>query len=370
MKDLLKKFVLPVGILILLIFVIFVVNQTAQIVAMASKINEGFGAAVLWGLIAFYCLLVAVPIVMFLRLPRSIRPPASDHHSAFPSYLEQVRKRLASNPALRGMKLSGRDGVEEALAVLGQKADERIEANASTVFLATAISQNGRLDAFLVLSAQTRMIWQIAHLYYQRPGFRDLVSLYANVAATAFIASELDDIDVSEQVEPVLSATFGALTGSIPGFQLVASILVTSILTGAANAFLTLRVGIIAKAYCGSLMAQEKRILRRSAAVQAAGMLGGIVRQGTAKVAKAIWDVSKDKVGKTFSEATSRARDKGASLLEKIGLRKRKGYIDGQMQMDLLGNDDPVGVQGPQRTPEGRRRAHGGTIAGSEGEIL
>ena len=35
--------------------------------------------------------------------------------------------------------------------------------------------------------------------------------LYANVAATAFMASELDDIDLNEQVQPVLSSTLGAL---------------------------------------------------------------------------------------------------------------------------------------------------------------
>ena len=46
--------------------------------------------------------------------------------------------------------------------------------------------------------------------------------------------------------------------GAIPGFQVFTTIAVNSLLSGSANAFLTLRVGMIAKAYCGSLVAQPR----------------------------------------------------------------------------------------------------------------
>ena len=127
-----------------------------------------------------------------------------------------------------------------------------IKATASQVFLSTAVSQSGRLDTLLVFSMQTRMVWKLAHLYYQRPTLRDMVRLYANVAGTSFVAGELQDVDLSEQVEPVFSAVVGSLGGAVPGFQLVASILANSILSGAADAFLTLRVGMIARRYCGA----------------------------------------------------------------------------------------------------------------------
>ena len=81
------------------------------------------------------------------------------------------------------------------------------------------------------------MVWRIAKLYYQRPTLRDLVQLYANVAGTAFMAGELEDIDLHEQVEPVLSSTLGAMAVTIPGIQLAASILVNSVLTGQPTPF-------------------------------------------------------------------------------------------------------------------------------------
>jgi hypothetical protein len=218
------------------------------------------------------------------------------------------------------------------LAILGKKSDEIIQQTASTVFISTAISQSGRLDAFLVLSAQSRMVRRIARLYYQRPTLRDLIQLYANVAGTAFLASEFEDIDISEQVEPVLSSTLGALAVAIPGVQLAASILVNSVLTGTANAFLTLRVGIIARRYCGSLVIAEKRTLRRAASAEAAKLLGSIVRQGTTKLSKALWKVSKGKVGGLFSGMKEYAKEAGSSLLAKVGLQKTKEALDAEIE--------------------------------------
>jgi hypothetical protein len=59
-------------------------------------------------------------------------------------------------------------------------------------------------------------------------------------------------------------------------------LLVNSVVTGTANAFLTLRVGIIAKRYCGALVMPERRVLRRLAVSQAAQMLATIARDGAA----------------------------------------------------------------------------------------
>ena len=129
---------------------------------------------------------------------------------------------------------------------------------ATTVFLTTAVSQSGRLDALLVLMAQSRMVWRVAHLYYQRPSLREMAHLYTNVAATAFVAGELDDIELHQMIQPVVAASLGTMGGAIPGFQVFTTIAVNSLLSGSANAFLTLRVGMIAKAYCGSLVAQPR----------------------------------------------------------------------------------------------------------------
>ena len=343
MNKTFKTIVLFASVLIIFFFILFVINQTAQVVQLAERVTPSSGNLVFWGLLIIYAVLILVPVFLFLRLPKSLTPPKSEDAPEFNSYLAALKKRLASNSHLKGLELSSHQHVEEALSILGKKSDEIIQQTASTVFISTAISQSGRLDAFLVLSAQSRMIWRIARLYYQRPTLRDLIQLYANVAGTAFLASEFEDIDISEQVEPVLSSTLGALAVTIPGVQLAAPILVNSVLTGAANAFLTLRVGIIARRYCGSLVSSEKRTLRRAASAEAAKLLGSIVKQGTTRLSKALWKASKGKVGGLFSGMKEYAKEAGSSLLVKVGLQKTKEALDAEIEANTSQTIDRSG---------------------------
>ncbi|MBP1741777.1 MAG: hypothetical protein H6Q48_4070 [Deltaproteobacteria bacterium] len=176
------------------------------------------------------------------------------------------------------------------------------------------------------------MVWRIAHLYYQRPTVRDLVHLYANIAGTVFMASELEDIDIHEQVEPILSSTLGAMAVAIPGVQLAASILANSVLTGTANAFLTLRVGIIARRYCGSLIVAERRILRRAASAEAAVLLGSIVKEGATKLSRAAWEVSKGKAGASLSGMGRYAKATGKSILTRVGLQMNRKTLLEEME--------------------------------------
>jgi hypothetical protein len=49
-----------------------------------------------------------------------------------------------------------------------------------------------------------------------------------------------------------------------------------------------LRVGVIARRHCSSLIAPQRSVMRRYASVEAAGMLGGIVVKATSVVTSAV----------------------------------------------------------------------------------
>ncbi len=272
-----------------LAFAVFLVNQTVGLVELVG-ISWGPEAAriALWSLVGAYVLLLGIPTLLLFRLPRPLVPPVLDEGPAFEAYLEGLRKRLSGNPRLAGAALGTREEVEAAIASLADDADEEIKKIAGGVFLATAISQSGRLDAFLVLGALMRMVWKVSHVYWQRPTVRDMGKLYANVAGTAFVAAELDDIDVATQIQPIVSSVLGASVTAVPGFQVASGILVNSVLVGTTNAFLALRVGAITKRYCATMVRPRKRSLRQAAAIEAAGMLGSIVVEGTKTLGKAV----------------------------------------------------------------------------------
>ena len=131
------------------------------------------------------------------------------------------------------------------------------------------------------------MTWTLARLYYQRPRLRELAYLYGNVAATAFVTTEIEDLDLAGQLQPVMSSVLGSFAGAVPGVQVVSTVATNSIFNGSANAFMTLRMGLIAKRYCGALVRPDRRLAERSAMAGAAVMLGGVVVGGAKQVAGA-----------------------------------------------------------------------------------
>lgn len=320
MSSILVKIATFVSLFILLAFGIFVVNQTADVVRLASGISPELGTGVLAVLLVLYAILLITPLVLYLRLPAPLVPPKTDQGPDFEAHLEALKRRLRSNPLLRDRPLATRDDVEAALQLLNQSAEEIVRAAAGGVFLATAVSQSGRLDALLVLGAQMRLIWRLAHHFYQRPGLRDMLHLYANVASTAFLAAEIEDIDIAAEIQPILASTLGSsaiggVAQNVPFLGAASGLVVNSTFVGATNAFLTLRVGVIAQRYCGALMVEERRRLRRAAVARAGLLLGAIVSNGVRTLAASTSKASvsgvksvSDSIGKTTRSTGSKLR--------------------------------------------------------------
>jgi len=305
-------------------FAVFLVNQTAQLVALADRAHPLAGDVLFWTLLALYAFCLLVPAFLILRLPPPLVPPADEQSADFELHLQRLMKRLRRNPMLHGRTITERAHVEEALAVLDRRADELTRTAGAQVFITTAISQNGSLDGVIVLAAQSKLVFEIARVYYQRPTLRDMLYLYGNVASTAFVAGELEDIDLSEQVQPILSSVAGSAAGAIPGLQAASTLFVSSVMTGAANALLTMRVGVITKQYSRALAVPQKRMVRRTALVQATGMLGAVVMDGARRVWDAILTAAGRRVGGAVSGAAAGVRSATGALAGFWGFGRRQ----------------------------------------------
>lgn len=283
MRKTIRRIAVPVSLFFILTFVVIVVGQTAQVVQLAKGIHPVFGDGVLWGIILLYSALLLVPVTLFLRLPGQLKPPAQISSPEFPSFLAALKKRLSRNSRLTGVPLNTQEDVKKAIGQLDDETNRRVREVATTVFLGTALSPNGQLDALIVLSAQSRMIWQVAHIYNQRPSLREIAQLYGNVAGTVLIAMELDEI-LEENIEPLIGSIFGGSIASIPG----AGYLASSLLSGASNAFMTLRIGMIAKRYCNCLTQDSRKGIRKAATGEAAGLLASVVGGGVKRLSRSL----------------------------------------------------------------------------------
>jgi hypothetical protein len=266
-----------------------VIAGLTSVVLLAERIHPVAGQFVLWSVCAAVGCLILYAAIEYARMPAVLVPVAEDSPDYEP-YIDALRARVRVNPKTRGQKIDTVEELEQALKKLSVEAESVVRSTASTVFLSTALMQNGRLDALIVLLTQIRMIWRVARIYVQRPSPRDLFRLYANVAGTAFVASSLESLDLGEMFAPLATSLVPAIKGGIPGLSGISALLVRCISNGAANAFLTLRVGEVARRYCELVVETSPEAIRRSATADAVKHLGRIVRENGALVVTKVWE--------------------------------------------------------------------------------
>jgi hypothetical protein len=284
-----RRLIVGVAVLMSVCVVSLIIAGATSLISLADRIHPVAGTIVFWsvclaaGFLALYC------AITYMRLPAALVPPEEETGPKYDVYLQALRTRLGANPRTRRMPLATREDIENAVGHLSTEADSVVRRTASTVFLSTALMQNGRLDGLIVLFTQIQMVARIARIYVQRPSPRELMRLYANVSGTAFVASGLESLDLGEMVAPLAVSVVPALKGGIPGLSGISALLVKCVSNGAANAFLTLRVGEVARGYCELTSSRSPEAIRRSATTAAVQHLGRIVRENGALVVRKIW---------------------------------------------------------------------------------
>ncbi|MEP2771951.1 MAG: DUF697 domain-containing protein [Fulvivirga sp.] len=329
MKSLIKKVSLLIGVAVSVLFLLFAVNQIVGLYANLVAIDQVLAIVVTSIVASVVIICLCIPFYIIVRLPRSI-----NYEEDPDTYRNKLQKRLRQNKIIKaeGLKVESNEELEQAVDLLNGHSQKIIKQTATAVFLSTAISQNGKLDALTVLITQSRMIWKVAHIYWQRPTIKDMFMLYANVATAGLIASEIEDIDISRQVEPVINALLKSPGRSIPVVGHAAHIITDSILEGSTNAFLTLRVGIIAQNYCGATHPNlDKRTLRKNAFSQASVMLRGLVVESSGKVVKSVMKAMKDAGKSTIKNSVDSLGKAAGNVKTTVGgwlSKKEKENLD------------------------------------------
>jgi Domain of unknown function (DUF697) len=324
-----RKIVFVLAVTITVCLASLIIAGLASLVSLADRIHPVVGTIVFWVVCLAAGLFALYYAIAYTRLPPALGPPEEDSGPKYDAYLQALRARLAANPRTRDLPVVTKEEIEKAIGHLSTQADSVVRRTASTVFLSTALMQNGRLDGLIVLFTQIQMVGRIARIYVQRPSPRELMRLYANVAGTAFVASGMESLDLGEMVAPLAVSVVPALKGGIPGLSGISALLVKCVSNGAANAFLTLRVGEVARRYCELTSRCPPELIRKSATAAAVQHLGRIVRENGALVVKKIW------------ASTGRALiDSGVSKAEDIAGATRDLF--GKISPWRVKEEDPV----------------------------
>ena len=166
------------------------------------------------------------------------------------------------------------------------------------------------------MGSLTKLVWDVSKIYNQRPSLRDMIAVYSNVAATAFFASAVEDLDIQSQIEAIMSPVLaGSALGMIPGASGLTSIITASILDGSTNAFLALRVGIITRNHFNYSADKKTPEFRRSVLKEAAKLLLSIAVSSTGMITSAY-----------LKTITRSAGDKAMSAARKVVDSKDKAF--------------------------------------------
>lgn len=295
-----KRIIVALVVIFSLLFGIFIVNQFILLYQFLAMIHPWLALIVVGGI------LLAI-VWMGYRLMRQLYsgpqllemdPDASEEE--YDEYLSQLIEILKKNPNLESIDFTESDESQEDLVHLGFQtlADQSlplIKQNANAIFLTTAISQNGALDTFVVLFSLTRMVWQLARFYRTRPSLKSLVKLYVQVASVIVMARTIEDADLIEsQLEPLIAAILGeSVASAIPGMVPITNLIVSSLMEGSINAFLTLRVGLITQEYLSADTQKSKLEIRRSATTQSLTYMATIIKDNSKTVVKSMGNAVK-----------------------------------------------------------------------------
>jgi hypothetical protein len=253
----------------LVIAFLVVIGQGFLFYRLFDDIHPWAGYAYILLLALMLVVLVGRPIMGFLSMPVAAKPPAitidpkAPEPKALAARLRYDLKyllMLAENPLvqeergaieegiLRGQGLLDRArgaNAEEALAIsaalesferdhieallkpLDKKVEGLIHAEAVAVGVATAVSMNGTVDAFIVLWRNANLVAKVARVYFGRP------HLWGSLRILR---------DVTDLTGDVIGSLLGRMGGLVAG----------PVMDGGVNAMMTLKLGYLAKRRCRS----------------------------------------------------------------------------------------------------------------------
>ena len=283
-----------------------------------------------WGWLAFVALLALeagavlwLGLAWFARAPRLVLrdDPSEAERQAF---ARELARRLKKNPHVRaaGIRATDEDFLEKALDVLDARAGEEIRNNAKRVFLGTALSQNGRLDALIMFVSLARMIWRVSGIYNQRPSPAELWSVYSTVSSATFISFSIEALDIPRTITESMNELLPAVTpvmaaSSVPLMGPMMQQCTSAVIDGAANCLLAIRAGVVTRsAFRFAALGREEA--RQQACCREAGtMLTEISRETVGAIVEAFRKQLMDlpaSMGQKISETVGTVAD---SALEK-----------------------------------------------------
>ena len=264
-KDRTKVLYYVIAIGCLFLFLMLLLSSILDIGERLRNVSKYLEYAFYAVFVLVFFLLIVRPIYVILKSPSlSIATSLDQNDPKVYAIYKSVSKNIVKNNNLPAddVNLLTKYRSKEDLLINLQFVFEKsvkpdlnkiIIREAKTVMISTAICQSARFDMITVFTVNLKMIKNLVEKCGFRPSMKNLSKLTVNVFSTALIAEGLENINI-EDIVPKTSLEF------LNNMPYVGTI-IESIMQGAANAIMTLRIGCVCRRYLfsdGSIITKEE----------------------------------------------------------------------------------------------------------------
>ncbi|MGM9972334.1 MAG: DUF697 domain-containing protein [Anaeroplasmataceae bacterium] len=292
------------GIGAIIVFLLFLVSSVLTVGEKFSNITK-YGKFIEWG---FYILVVVLLYFFFINPLRIILFSPSlniittlddSKKHKYNHLYKKVAKNIVKNndlPQHDVELLTNYHNIDELKINLQIVFDTSVKKNlndiilknAKIVMISTAISQNARVDMFTVYGVNLNLIKELVLKCGFRPSMKNLSKLSIKVLSTALIANGIESLSLDD----VLPNSAISALGEIPFIKPV----ISSVIQGATNALLTLRIGVVTRKYLfkdGNEITRES--IRHSAWKESAKLIPQLIADTFTFVPKKVVNLFKSK---------------------------------------------------------------------------
>ena len=235
-----------------------ILKEFVELYNLAKSIHPYFAYAVVVLLTAFLVYFAFIPLYQIFRMPKNYAPVRN--RNEVPALIEKRISNFRKNKFLIksnfdfSLIINDEESYNKIIAILEKESDRIRKKYVSRLFYSTSISQNGFIDAVLILSSSVNLIKEIFILYQGRVTNRDLFTIAKKVYYSIAIGG-------SEGVEYAADEIFSKLsTESMKSIPFASKIL-SSLADGYVNAALLTRVSLITENYCKYVYIKSDRDL-------------------------------------------------------------------------------------------------------------
>jgi len=292
MTNFKKGFWITIGLGSVFFLVLIIFSSVMQLGDKLSAIHP-YVAYAFYGLCAIlFFILFVRPLMLIIFSPTfSMDTLFDEETNAKKNYVmyRKVAKNIVEESYLSENEVASIEGsLNDALALkqslslvfdhsIKKEINKIIVKHAESVFLSTAISQNGKLDSLAVITINLKLIKELVVKCGFRPSYASLGRLSFNVLTSALIADSLENINMNELLP---QKSLNMLT-EVPFIKT----LMGSFAQGVGNALLSLRVGIICRNYLFmNLKGLTKNDIRKMAFAEAMLLLPSVLAESVKKM--------------------------------------------------------------------------------------